>query len=299
MAIDKKGKLYLKGVACEPIIFEADDNSMIEPEGGSDGQVIKKDDGSTVWANESVKDVTINGTSVVDASGVAIVPESDSVVANPVLAGDEDSLSGIEVNGTKYKVDAGGGTEVIANPTLAGTEADLTGLQVGETKYKVPSGGSEYDVVLTNQTDEHSPEYAAFVHIFSEIETNYKAGTEPERFEKRVKIQDVWGLTLSSICLDFGGISYDAFCYAFLGRDLANSSIRTGYYVYADVMERDTDDSAYNRATFAKHEYYAGLNDPYDTMSCAYMSFNTETYYYNGVMVIGYDPDLKEEEIEE
>lgn len=32
--------------------------------------------------------------------------------------------------------------DVIANPILAGTEADLTGLQVGDTKYVIPSGGS-------------------------------------------------------------------------------------------------------------------------------------------------------------
>lgn len=37
---------------------------------------------------------------------------------------------------------ASGGTTVEANPTLSGTEADLTGLSVNGTKYKVPSGGS-------------------------------------------------------------------------------------------------------------------------------------------------------------
>ncbi len=34
-----------------------------------------------------------------------------------------------------------GGTTVVANPTLEGTEPDLTGLEVEGTKYKVPSGG--------------------------------------------------------------------------------------------------------------------------------------------------------------
>ena len=37
---------------------------------------------------------------------------------------------------------ASGGTEVVANPVLAGTESDLTGLEVAGTKYKVPTGGS-------------------------------------------------------------------------------------------------------------------------------------------------------------
>ena len=36
----------------------------------------------------------------------------------------------------------GGGTEVVANPVLAGTETDLTGLEVAGTKYKIPTGGS-------------------------------------------------------------------------------------------------------------------------------------------------------------
>lgn len=43
----------------------------------------------------------------------------------------------------------GSGTTVIANPTLAGTEDTLTGLQVGETKYKVPEGSSS-DTKLYN-----------------------------------------------------------------------------------------------------------------------------------------------------
>ena len=34
------------------------------------------------------------------------------------------------------------GTEVVANPVLAGTEGDLTGLEVAGTKYKVSTGGS-------------------------------------------------------------------------------------------------------------------------------------------------------------
>lgn len=33
------------------------------------------------------------------------------------------------------------GTNVVANPIIAGTESELTGLQVGDTKYKMPAGG--------------------------------------------------------------------------------------------------------------------------------------------------------------
>lgn len=54
---------------------------------------------------------------------------------------------------TKEKIDeliAGAeGTEVIANPTLAGTESALTGLQVGDTKYKVEAGGGS-DIYLVS-----------------------------------------------------------------------------------------------------------------------------------------------------
>lgn len=39
-----------------------------------------------------------------------------------------------------------GGTSVVANPTLAGTEPDLTGLEVEGTKYKVPQGGGGTDL---------------------------------------------------------------------------------------------------------------------------------------------------------
>ncbi len=35
-----------------------------------------------------------------------------------------------------------GGTTVVANPTLEGNEENLTGLEVNGTKYKVPQGGS-------------------------------------------------------------------------------------------------------------------------------------------------------------
>ena len=45
-----------------------------------------------------------------------------------------------------------GGSSVIANPTLVGTEALLTGLEVDGTKYKVPSGGSGDIPVATSET---------------------------------------------------------------------------------------------------------------------------------------------------
>ena len=68
------------------------------------------------------------------------VMEEGSVKVNPTLAGTEALITGIEVEGTKYK-----NVAVEANPTLAGTEADLTGLEVNGTKYAIPSGTQTYE----------------------------------------------------------------------------------------------------------------------------------------------------------
>ena len=74
------------------------------------------------------------------------INDLNQVNANPILAGTEADLTGLEVGGTKYAVPQG--TNVVANPTLAGTEADLAGLEVAGTKYKVPQGGGSSDIYL-------------------------------------------------------------------------------------------------------------------------------------------------------
>ena len=38
---------------------------------------------------------------------------------------------------------SGGGSKVVANPELVGDEPDLTGLEVDGNKYKVPQGGGQ------------------------------------------------------------------------------------------------------------------------------------------------------------
>ncbi len=94
---------------------------------------------------ETVVSNTATDGQVLTANGTGGATWQDvkgtEVVANPVLAGTESDLTGLEVAGTKYKVPTGGGTEVVANPSLAGTESDLTGLEVAGIKYTVPSGG--------------------------------------------------------------------------------------------------------------------------------------------------------------
>ena len=77
---------------------------------------------------------------LIDGSDITISEHTSlSVVANPTLAGTEADLTGLEVNGTKYKVPA----KVSANPSPAGS-TELTGLQIGSDKYKISGGTKLY-----------------------------------------------------------------------------------------------------------------------------------------------------------
>lgn len=75
---------------------------------------------------------------------LATIYETDEVVANPTLEGNEETLEGLEIGKTKYKVGGEGGSKVVANPELTGDEQALEGLEVEGTKYKVSGGGSSY-----------------------------------------------------------------------------------------------------------------------------------------------------------
>lgn len=86
------------------------------------------------------------------------------VIINPTLAGTEANATGIEVDGTKYKI-----SEVKANPTLAGTEENLTGVEVDGTKYKVPETKKlYYHLVGLNDST-----YLAYLNIISSRQTAY------------------------------------------------------------------------------------------------------------------------------
>ena len=80
-------------------------------------------------------DVVFGGDIYYKGGKLKTEDEGSIVKPNPVLAGTETSLTGLEIDGVKYKVDQP--INVAANPTLAGTENELSGLQVGSTKYKV------------------------------------------------------------------------------------------------------------------------------------------------------------------
>lgn len=101
-------------------------------------EVELKSNGKLFISNAYGYDLTIDSNDKVSVASHV----DTSVVANPTLAGTEDNLSGLEVNGTKYKVPSG--INVVANPTLEGTESALSGLEVGSTKYKVISGTTLY-----------------------------------------------------------------------------------------------------------------------------------------------------------
>ena len=68
---------------------------------------------------------------------------------------------------TKAYEGGGGGTTVIANPELSGDEPDLTGLEVDGNKFKVPQGGggSEYvdHITLAYGTTELTEEQIGFL----------------------------------------------------------------------------------------------------------------------------------------
>jgi len=78
----------------------------------------------------------------------AIATGSSSDLPTP-QSREEQYLDYIAQNGG-----GGGGTTVVANPTLAGTEDSLTGLQVGDTKYAVSGGGGGGGVLVVSVTFE-------------------------------------------------------------------------------------------------------------------------------------------------
>lgn len=99
---------------------------------------------------------TINNQTLL-ASGNINIPAGSEVIANPTMAGTEDELTGLEVDGTKYKITGGGGgtsdyTQLtnkpsINNVTLNGdkTSSDLglaSQASVTDINSKIPSQAS-------------------------------------------------------------------------------------------------------------------------------------------------------------
>ena len=93
------------------------------------------------------------------------------VVANPELAGTEAGLTGLEVGGTKYKVEQP--INVEANPTLAGTEAELEGIEIGDTKYKIGGGKQLYQHLVSI----YNANFTVTITIINDVATQFNFTT--------------------------------------------------------------------------------------------------------------------------
>ena len=93
------------------------------------------------------------------------------VVANPTLAGTEDPLTGIEVDGTKYKIEQP--IDVEGNPAGVGGGSALTGLKIGDTVYKVRDGSTNGLGYLTTAPSADNTDGIKIVVLSSEPATKY------------------------------------------------------------------------------------------------------------------------------
>lgn len=93
------------------------------------------------------------------------------VVANPTLAGTEAALTGLEVDGTKYKVNQP--IVVEGNPSGAGGGSALTGLKIGDTVYKVRDGSTNGLGYLTTAPSAANTDGIKIVVLSAEPATKY------------------------------------------------------------------------------------------------------------------------------
>ena len=96
--------------------------------------------------------------------------------------------------------------DTIANPTLDGTEADLTGLEVNGTKYKVPSGGGSgagidtlTDVNLTSSGTTVAYDIASGVTVNSNGKFTYEGGEKEATTEVNVPIVAGKGIVIDKV----------------------------------------------------------------------------------------------------
>lgn len=93
------------------------------------------------------------------------------VVANPTLAGTEAALTGLEVDGTKYKVNQPIAVE--GNPSGAVGGSALTGLKIGDTVYKVRDGSTNGLGYLTTAPSAANTDGIKIVVLSAEPATKY------------------------------------------------------------------------------------------------------------------------------
>lgn len=97
----------------------------------------------TVALNPSVR-TAIQAAASSASTAQATANSKSIVIANPSLAGTEPNLTGLSVNGTKYKIPAGGsggGTEVVGNPDVTGqSPARLKDIKIGNEYFEITNG---------------------------------------------------------------------------------------------------------------------------------------------------------------
>ena len=114
-------KIYLELFACltlgKPILWYEDKNTCFFIDTISGGEIsteIVDDEEVRTYGDiiltKGGMTITITAENVVSEVGEIQPSSGSSVVANPILSGDEDALSGLEVDGVKYAVASGGKT---------------------------------------------------------------------------------------------------------------------------------------------------------------------------------------------
>ena len=113
-------RIYLELFACltlgKPILWYEDKNTCFFIDTISGGEIsteIVDDEEVRTYGDiiltKGGMTITITAENVVSEVGEIQPTSGSSVVANPTLSGDEESLTGLEVDGVKYAVASGGG----------------------------------------------------------------------------------------------------------------------------------------------------------------------------------------------
>lgn len=174
------------------------------------------------------------------------------VVANPELAGTENSLTGLQVGDTKYKVELP--INVVANPTLAGTESELEGIQIGDTKYKMPSGGGtqlyQHNIFAYNNDGQYnafglsfisnsSTPFSSMTDLQTWLATNFKtSGTSPYNWKFcPANGQYLSGANYRKILgLTFFQNQNEIYVYYVDGNNAGQAPLGSGYLKFTDIV---------------------------------------------------------------
>ena len=122
-------------------------------------------------AGETPVDETVQDSTEYWLNQIAEQGGGTEVVANPTLAGTEAALTGLEVDGTKYKVNQP--TTIEGNPAGAGGGSALTGLKIGDTVYKVRDGATNGLGYLTTAPTAANTDGIKIVVLSAEPATKY------------------------------------------------------------------------------------------------------------------------------